>query len=265
MATRRSKVGKASESANRGFVQDFKRDLVKSGARVLDVFEYFNELRRPAREVEIRGALGLPKSSAHELLSTLTDRGYLTYDEQTASFFLSFRMLRIASWLGAFYFGERRILAMMDALAVDSGEAVLLAMHSARGMYILNVVPPAGQEAGPLLDGKRVPLIGTASGSAFLMTQPDATVAQIVRRANPGGSAEDVRVVVDQVRTFRSQGYATSFGQLYSESLTIAVPLPVVPRLSPLYLGVAGPKWRVKVKEKKLVAMLVRGIAKYLK
>jgi len=50
---------------------------VKSAARVLEVFECFDRVQRPASVTEIARVLGYPQSSTSELLRSLVAPGYL--------------------------------------------------------------------------------------------------------------------------------------------------------------------------------------------
>lgn len=53
---------------------------IKSAARVLDLLELLSSSSEPMRLHQIAMALGIPKSSAHGLLSTLMVRGYISKD-----------------------------------------------------------------------------------------------------------------------------------------------------------------------------------------
>jgi len=52
-------------------------DVVESAARVIKIFEYFAEIRRPATVTEINRALKMPQSSTTKILHTLLKLGYL--------------------------------------------------------------------------------------------------------------------------------------------------------------------------------------------
>ena len=78
---------------------------VRSGARVLDILEFFLVHGGPAREVDIRMALHLPKSSTNDLLKTLLVRGLLTFNSKARINFPSFCLVKFGSWLSNFYFG----------------------------------------------------------------------------------------------------------------------------------------------------------------
>lgn len=53
---------------------------VKSAARVLDILELLSSRTDPMRLNEIVATMGIPKSSAYGLISTLVVRGYVAKD-----------------------------------------------------------------------------------------------------------------------------------------------------------------------------------------
>lgn len=53
--------------------------VVKSAGRVLQILEFFDDVKREANVVEICRALGYPQSSTSVLLRSLVQLGYLAY------------------------------------------------------------------------------------------------------------------------------------------------------------------------------------------
>jgi len=90
--------------------------LVKSAVRIMQIFEYFQDVGRPARAIEIGEALELPKSSAIGLLKTLVETGYLAFNTNTKTYFPSFRIVCSGSRLSSVYFGELGMLDHMNDL-----------------------------------------------------------------------------------------------------------------------------------------------------
>ena len=73
------------------------RGSVKSCLRTLEVLEYFMKSGEPARTIEISEALGIPNSSADEILRTLASTGYLTYNQATKLYAPSYKLVANAS------------------------------------------------------------------------------------------------------------------------------------------------------------------------
>jgi hypothetical protein len=62
------------------------KGTVKSAGRVLQIFEFFDEIQREARVAEIAERLAFPQSSTSILLKCLVDLGYLDYLPEARSF-----------------------------------------------------------------------------------------------------------------------------------------------------------------------------------
>jgi IclR family KDG regulon transcriptional repressor len=99
---------------------------VKSADRVLTVFDLLAQ-RGPARFTEIVAALGLPNSSAHNLLQTMARRGYLEFDPDARTYGLGLRLWQVAQA----YSRNRDLVELaqplMDELVATTRETVQLA------------------------------------------------------------------------------------------------------------------------------------------
>jgi DNA-binding IclR family transcriptional regulator len=99
---------------------------VKSAARVLDVLELFAASPIALGVTEVARKLGIPKSSAQGLLTTLAGRGYLARE---ASAYFQPPELRDVGWAGGI---RMRLLALakpfLENIAQESGESAFLGM-----------------------------------------------------------------------------------------------------------------------------------------
>ena len=57
--------------------------VVKSAGRVLQILEFFDDVRREASVIEICTTLGYPQSSTSALLHSLVVMGFLSYNPAT--------------------------------------------------------------------------------------------------------------------------------------------------------------------------------------
>ncbi|QDL93852.1 IclR family transcriptional regulator (plasmid) [Paroceanicella profunda] len=106
---------------------------VKSADRVLDLLEYLSAVDRPVALHEVVRDLGFPKSSAHGLIGTLVDRGYVVRDD--ADRFQVVDAFREGfGWVGGF---EARLKALGRPVLEDArartGETVFLAVPNGQG------------------------------------------------------------------------------------------------------------------------------------
>ncbi|MSQ20016.1 MAG: hypothetical protein EXR39_10780 [Betaproteobacteria bacterium] len=74
-------------------------NVVKSAARVLEVFEYFARRRTPATVGEVCNALGYPQSSTSVLLKSMFTLGYLSYDQGSRRYSPSVKVAMLGEWI----------------------------------------------------------------------------------------------------------------------------------------------------------------------
>jgi len=247
-------------------IGDRSGTLVKSGARVLAVLEYFYLAQRPLRAVEVGKTLGLPRSSANELLHTMVDTGYLCFSAEDKTYFPSFRIVRLGHWLSSFYFGPHLLIGLMETLSTESGLSVALSVENGRHMQFVGVVrsdEPGQAKLSPpelISEGLRVSLVGTACGSAMLMTKCDSVVAQCYARARgmresavPAGELVEF---VGTIRRYRQRGYASNPRPLLPDNMSLAVPLPRSVSGVAMVLGFGGDIGHVQAHEAELARLL---------
>lgn len=97
---------------------------VKSASRVLDLLELLAAAARPLRLSEVAARLGIPKSSAFGLLSTLVAKGYA---EELAAGYRLVEELQEQGWIGGHVAGLVRVApSVMADLARSTGESAFL-------------------------------------------------------------------------------------------------------------------------------------------
>ncbi len=100
---------------------------VKSATRVLEIFEYFDEVRRPVTIQDVAQALSYPHSSTAALLKSLVSLGYLEHDDRGRTFFPSIRISLLGNWVEAEALPIRNVQRLMRRLSADTGCTIILA------------------------------------------------------------------------------------------------------------------------------------------
>ena len=153
--------------------------LVKSAARALELLDDI-ATHGPGTQLLLATRLGIPKSSLHALLRTMTARGWLETDQTGSVYRLGIHSLM----LGSAYLGGDTVVARasaaMDEVASATGEAVHLGRLDGH-----HVVYTAKRESTHPLRmhsgvGRRLPAYSTALGRAILAAQSVALREQLV-------------------------------------------------------------------------------------
>ena len=105
--------------------------------KALDVLDQIAAFERPVRFSEILDRSPHPKATLHRLIQTLTNQGLLTYSEESGTYILGIRLVRLAhsAWRQSSLAPIAR--PFLDALAKDVGETLHLAqMDDGQVLYM---------------------------------------------------------------------------------------------------------------------------------
>lgn len=152
---------------------------VKSAARALDLLDEI-AANGPGTQLQLSTRLGIPKSSLHALLRTMTDRGWLQTDPTGSVYQVGIRSLVVSS---AYLSGDpvlSRAASVMDEIAAATEETVNLGRLNGA-----DVIYTAKRESVHPLRmytpvGRRLPAYSTALGRAILAEQPATVRAGLV-------------------------------------------------------------------------------------
>ncbi|NJI58031.1 IclR family transcriptional regulator [Microbacterium oxydans] len=148
---------------------------VKSAGRALEIIEHLAATDAQTFP-ELLGALGLPRSSAHGLLRTLVDAGWVELDPVSKRYSLGLKAWQI----GQRYDGHRLLLeagpALMRALTDETGETVQMArLDGVENVYIAISPSPNPMRLASNV-GMRLHAHATGIGKALLSTLDDDDV-----------------------------------------------------------------------------------------
>ena len=222
-----------------------RRSLSRSATRALDVLEYFGQMRRPLRAVEIARRLILHPSTTNQLLKTMVESAHLTFEAGTKTYLPSPRLTGFSRWMIDAYGGDERLRHMIGQVHSASGEMVTLTTPNDLFMQVIDY---AGFDADDeSLDGAerglRVSMFGSAIGAAYLSALPRPELRRLAGRARIPESEH--AAVLEWMARIRQEGFAdgpSADGTIWS----LAVPLPAASFSVPLVLGLAGPSERVR-------------------
>lgn len=203
---------------------------VKSSVRTLQVFEYFEHVRRPISVMELAKEFGWPMSSTSVLLKSLCDHGYLYRVDNKAAFSPTMRLPVLGSWLQAGHADGFKLANFVVQVREALGYSAVLSMrHGLDSQYLyvrlapLRIEGVISQQPKP---GARRPLCRCAAGIALMSTMSDKEVSLIVRNSIGllGPCFEPERTLAAIARA-REHGYAWHFNSNQRGIGDIALPL----------------------------------------
>jgi IclR family KDG regulon transcriptional repressor len=153
--------------------------LTPAVLRTLDILELFLDGDAPLSAPDVVKLTGLPRTTAHELLGTLTARGYLQKDEQAGTYRLGVRLLH----LGNAYSSRFDLLQAANEIARDvsaaTGETVSVALLQGAEVFYLAKIESRDILRLPSSIGQRLPANVTGLGKALLASLPTERVRSL--------------------------------------------------------------------------------------
>lgn len=244
-----------------------QRKLVKSAARVIQVLELFDELRRPLQVAEIAEHHGWPASSTSILLATLVSLGYLDYEPRGRVYLPSVRVALLGDWIHSNLLKQGQLARLMEHLNEVTGETILIASQNGLHAQYLRVLQGKNALRMHLHIGMLRPLFGSGTGSMLLTQMDEAMIRKLARRFNatcPPGKRVEIEHVLRQVAVDAARGYSLSLNQVTPMGGLLGMLLPTARGGRPLVLGISGYSARLQEHEKQYVALMRKGMRDFL-
>lgn len=208
----------ASEREVEGGVQS-----VATAIHLLDCFVSDEELG----VTEVARRLGVAKSTAHRLLTTLVAGGLVEQNTSTGKYRLGLHLFELGHLALSRIELRRRSKALLEELREASGWMVHLAVASGADALFLERLPTLRGMQAMAEYRRRWPLHATSSGKVLCAFDPLAAQAR-VDAGFPRYSAYTIESE-EQFRTglaqIRKQGYATSSNELMMGLASVAAPV----------------------------------------
>lgn len=220
--------------------------VIKSAKRVLELFEYFAECRRPLSVTDLVRGLDYPQSSASALLKSLTRLGYLDYDRHKRLYVPTLRVALFGGWVHDQLFSQTSLSHLIDELhAASGGEAVILGRQNDIYVQYIHLVQSPRQKVSSwyIKPGSLRPLCRSAAGRVLLSRKSDVEVQQLLWRINAEEEPHlrmQVSDLLKELDRIRQDGYAYTEGTVNPEVGVLAVELPTPPSQPPMALGIGG-------------------------
>jgi IclR family KDG regulon transcriptional repressor len=223
MAVRARSRPRAGEEADRA-----PDGRVKSADRVMSVLDLV-AASGSLSFTAIVERLGLPKSSAHALLRTMEDRGYLTLDPEAKEYRLGSRIWELAQTQHGIEDLRTVMKPLMDELMERTGETVQLArLEGTDAVYLELSESPHPMKLTSRV-GIRLPAHASAIGKSLLASlDPDEARRRLAAADLPRLTPEtitDPDELLAELERVRRQGYSVDNEEFATGLRCIAMPV----------------------------------------
>ncbi|GBQ25898.1 putative transcriptional regulator [Acetobacter estunensis NRIC 0472] len=191
--------------------------LIQSIERSAAILEIIAQEGGGARLQQIATVSGLGKTTAHNILQTLTQLGYVQRRPGDVRYHLGGRILNLARIVGDDSALRSLLRPTLETMARESGATAWLAVPSGDEATYLDIVEPTGETRSRPL--RREPLEGSAVGLVFLAFVPG--LGRRVLSTRTGALHTDI---LNQIEAVRIHGYALDLESYRPGQNGVAVP-----------------------------------------
>lgn len=240
--------------------------IVRQAAHVLDLLEYFAQVRKPSNLAEISAAMGWPRSSTFNLLKTLAQRGFLYEPQPRAGYYPSPQWMSLLQTILETEVLPEGLYNAVEEVAKATGETVAIAAPAGTNAVFLHVVESPAAVRFSAQVGYQVPIHATSSGRALLAQYSPRERAAVLKKIryekySPRAlmSAEQVEA---EIKRAEKRGWHENIEGHAADLIGVALPVEVgVRRLS---IVVGGPTGRLRSRIPEIAGMLKRALKRHL-
>lgn len=197
--------------------------------RVIDAMQLV-ALREGVTVKELAKVMGMPRSSAHRMVASLTAVSLLQRDEETGSYVLGSMMAELAGGPAVWRPLLVHCRPHMDALRDSSGETVALHVLHADRRVLLDQ-SESKQEHRWVYSNPRVPmpLHAGAAAKMLLALLPENDMKRLIKRdrlvAFTRSTPRDANLISREIARIRMQRYSLSAQEVTAGIASVAVPV----------------------------------------
>lgn len=262
--TGKDHLGEAAEPGVRAEGGDDVTNLVPAAERTLRIFEAFQRCMQPLTLSKLASEIDAPVSSCHNLVRTLTSRGYLYSLESQRTFYPTRKLWDLANTITSHDPVLERILPHAEALRDASSETVIVGKRQHGEVLYLLVLEGVNTIRYVASPGRTIPLHTSAIGKALLSMLGDSELERwlVTRKLKPvtPSSVVDPLKLLEEIQLGRRNGWQSTAGENVAEVGAISIPFQVGGEA--LAMAVAGPTPRVSSNRDAIVAGLRAAIDK---
>lgn len=197
---------------------------------------------------EVGEELGVHKSTAFRLLSTLEARGMVEQHADSGKYHLGFGLVYLARAVSVGPDLSRHAQASLEWLADECGETVTLAVLEGDEAITIDQLMPETSVVSRSWIGRRNPLHCTSVGKVFLASLPRSRIAAIINGHNVRWTDRtlvhpaELRTELERVR---QRGYATAWEEFEEGLASVAAPVRAADGTVVAAISVGGPSYRL--------------------
>ena len=226
-----------------------KEDGLKSLAKLVRVLECFSSDDRSLSLAEVCARTGYPRSTAHRLMASLRDVGFLDQDRERDSYRLGLKLFELGNVALHNLDLHREALPFVEALGKMTGHIVCLAVFDGFRAVVLRRAEVTAEAMGNPTMIENAPAHCTSVGKATLAFQPPHVIDRLIERGLErftDSTITDGDALRRELAGIRERGYAVDEGEHRPGLRCIGAPIWNERGQVFAGLSISGPSWKLK-------------------
>ncbi|HEX9115989.1 MAG TPA: IclR family transcriptional regulator [Anaerolineae bacterium] len=222
---------------------------VRTVNRISDILNCFSSGEPVLGLTAISNRLGLPRSTAHRLLTALESQGFLTRAPYGHGYQLGYHLLRWGLLAQATLDLRNEALPVLRRLAEVTGETAIVSVLDGEEGLCVDIVDSPHPVRLAMQAGQRLHLHAGASAKVLWAFLSEAEIRRLLEHLDLVPLQPNTIVEPEALRrelaAIRSRGYATSFEETDQGAMGIAVPVYDHAGQPIAGIGIAAPLARI--------------------
>jgi DNA-binding IclR family transcriptional regulator len=187
------------------------KSRIQSIGKMMDILECFSTVDRHLSLAQIATASGLPRPTAHRMLSALREIGFIEQDSRNGSYGLGIRLFELGSVALANMDLLREAKPFMDRLSRLAGESSHLGVFNGYEVIVVEREEPAERPARGIQPSESSPAYCTGVGKAVLAFQRPEVIDRVIAaglKAYTNNTISAPDKLRAELKAIRKRGYA---------------------------------------------------------
>jgi IclR family KDG regulon transcriptional repressor len=228
-------------------MSEIDTNISSTALKALNVLDFIGEQRRPLSVMEVAEGIGADRATAYRMLMTLLQAGYITRDQSSKNYRLSFKVLSLGRHLLGDDERASLILDCLREISDATGETVHYATLERDHTVLLFRAKGTQRVSVDFQIGDRSPLHCTSIGKVLLAYQDvrlvEAVIASGLPKVAPKTITDPERLRHELARV-RAQAYAYDDLEFAADMRCVAVPVFEKGGEVPGGISISGPSSR---------------------
>lgn len=232
----------------------------RSANRVMDILDMFFNIDTSLTLTVIAGRLNIPVSSAHVILRTMAQRGYLACDRQTKEYSIALRIPALADAMPTFRVIRTRVRPFLQKLSRSLNETVMLGAFENDVVFCVNTVESSDPVRFTVKLGERQPIYASSLGKLYLASQGDDEIRKLLSKTGMKpltAHTLSIDALLSECKKIRSDGYAINRSEMIEGMNSIGVPIYAHEERPIAGISVVGLSDRIESKSKIIIEKLL--------